>query len=390
MTIIKIISVVGVRPNFIKIAPFIWAINNYNRSHPGSIHHILVHSGQHYDQQMSDIFFSELNIPPADINLEIGSGSPAEQVGQTMIAFEKVLKTEKPNWVVVVGDVNCTLACSITAKKERIKCCHIEAGLRSGDFSMPEEVNRIVADRLSDLLLVPDKISLANLRKEGVPEKKNVLVGNIMIDTLEENRGKASIIQIDHIIASNKLSSEKKVPNIENGKYAILTIHRASNVDEKKILAPIVEFIEKEVASAMPVIWPVHPRTLICLENFGLLRTIKMVDNLVLLQPLSYLHMLRLNMDARIMLTDSGGLQEESTVLGTPCLTLRWSTERPITLVEYGGQNMLVGNDIVSIRQGFLKAIKRPRKVTRPDLWDGHTAERCLDEILKYPHNSEE
>jgi UDP-N-acetylglucosamine 2-epimerase (non-hydrolysing) len=199
----KIISVVGARPNFMKIAPFIKEIDKYNLDQKDEIEHILVHTGQHYDDRMNKAFFDALDIPAADINLEIGSGTHAEQVGQTMIAFEKVLKIEKPDWVVVVGDVNATLACSVTAKKEHIKVCHVEAGLRSGDLDMPEEINRLVTDRLSDLLLTPDKLSIENLRKEGVPENKINFVGNIMIDTLEAQHDKASQLQLDKVINEN-------------------------------------------------------------------------------------------------------------------------------------------------------------------------------------------
>ena len=429
----KIISVVGARPNFMKIAPFIRAIDNYNihsntgftppsggargsiKTAPGargSIEHLLVHTGQHYDDRMSLSFFEELEIPEADINLGVGSGTHAEQVGQTMIEFEKILKAERPDWVVIVGDVNAILACSVTAKKEHIKCCHIEAGLRSGDMTMPEEINRLVADRISDLLLTPDLISSDNLRKEGVSEEKIRFVGNIMIDTLEANRGKAEKLDIDQIIGKNLIQNNtargarhavrgkgyvargigyaaRGTRHAATGDFAVMTLHRPSNVDTKEILEPIVRFITDEVCDERTLIWTLHPRTRKMLESFGLFDKLPDQKNLILLEPLSYPEMLRLNMEARIMLTDSGGLQEECTVLGTPCLTLRWNTERPVTLREHGGASVLVGNNIERIRKEYYAAIEKPRNPVRPELWDGHTAERCLGAILQYQENVE-
>jgi UDP-N-acetylglucosamine 2-epimerase (non-hydrolysing) len=378
----KIISVVGARPNFMKIAPFIRAIETYNRSNGNVVKHILVHTGQHYDDRMSKLFFEELGIPEADINLGIGSGSHAEQVGYTMIEFEKVLLHEKPDWVVVVGDVNATLACSVTAKKLNIKCCHIEAGLRSGDMTMPEEVNRLVTDRLCDLLLTPDHLSGSNLKNEGVPDKKIGFVGNIMIDTLDANFGKASKLTFAEVVENNALHPSHL--KIENEKYAVMTLHRPSNVDDKQILEPMLNFLIDEVGADLPLLWPIHPRTAKQLEFFGLWEKVKNAKSLILLHPLGYFEMLRLNMNAKIMLTDSGGLQEECTVLGTPCLTMRWNTERPITLKEHGGVSVLVGNNIQRLKEEYLIAMKLPRKPVRPELWDGKTAERCLEAILKY------
>jgi UDP-N-acetylglucosamine 2-epimerase (non-hydrolysing) len=381
----KIISVVGARPNFMKIAPFIKAIEKHNEQSENKIEHFLVHTGQHYDDRMSRSFFEQLEIPPADINLGIGSGSHAEQVGNTMIEFEKVLRLKKPDWVVVVGDVNAILACSVTAKKENILCCHIEAGLRSGDMSMPEEINRLVADRISDLLLTPDRISSENLRKEGVHHDKVVFTGNIMIDTLEKNRFKADKLNIKEIIKVNSINgSFKNLGNYIDNNFAVMTLHRPSNVDRKEILEPIVRFIIDEICNDIPLIWTIHPRTRKMLESFGLLREVMMHKNLLLLEPLGYLEMLKLNMYARIILTDSGGLQEECTVLGTPCLTLRWNTERPVTLREHGGASVLVGNNINLIRNEYTIAMNKPRNPIRPDLWDGHTAQRCLKAILEF------
>jgi UDP-N-acetylglucosamine 2-epimerase (non-hydrolysing) len=383
----KIISVVGARPNFMKIAPFIKAVNKHNSvsSPEYKITHLLVHTGQHYDDRMSKEFFRQLEIPEADINLGVGSGSHAEQVGRTMIEFEKVVKQEKPDWVVVVGDVNAILACSVTAKKEHVLCCHIEAGLRSGDITMPEEINRLVADRLSDLLLTPDSISTGNLLKEGVPQDKVKMVGNIMIDTLDNNLGKAAGYNIADIVSQNSINDSWKTAG-ESGFIdpVVLTLHRPSNVDDIAVLEPLVRFILDEVCVQFPVIWPIHPRTRKMLESFKLWDDVFNHKNLFLLESLGYLEMLKLNMNAKVMLTDSGGLQEECTVLGTPCLTLRWNTERPVTLKEHGGVSVLVGNNIAKIRSEYLLTLKKPRSPYRPDLWDGHTAERCLKAIIDY------
>lgn len=382
----KIISVVGARPNFMKIAPFCKAVEHYNKEHPEPIKHILLHTGQHYDKSMSDTFFSQLNIPDPDINLGVGSGTHAEQVGLTMIEFEKVLKVEKPDWVVVVGDVNAILACSVTAKKENIKCCHIEAGLRSGDISMPEEINRLVADRISDLLLTPDMISTKNLLNEGIPEKKIRFVGNIMIDTLEVSRSEASSMDINNILTRGLIDEPQEVMSLYPAKdsYGIVTIHRPSNVDNKEVLEPLVRFLVNEVCKKMVLIWPLHPRTRKMLVEYNLFNELLTNANMILLNPVGYLEMLSLNMRAKLFMTDSGGLQEECTILGTPCLTLRWNTERPVTLRQHGGASVLVGNNIDRIRNEFHKAFKLQRQPVRPELWDGLTAKRCLQSILEY------
>ncbi len=386
----KIISVVGARPNFMKIAPFIKAINNYNIEisfvNEKLIKHLLVHTGQHYDDRMSRAFFDALDIPEADINLGIGSGTHAEQVGNTMIAFEKVLMDEKPDWVVVVGDVNATLACSVTAKKLNIKVCHIEAGLRSGDMTMPEEINRLVTDRLSDLLLTPDELSSENLRKEGTHESRIRFVGNIMIDTLEANRHVAEVMEINKIIYKNLLPGflpNEKI-NLANGTYAVMTLHRPSNVDSREVFEPLMKFLLNEVTNEHPLIWPIHPRAFKQLVTFGLWDKVKNHPGIILLEPIGYHEMLRLNMGARIMLTDSGGLQEECCVLGTPCLTLRWNTERPVTLREHGGASVLVGNNVERIKKEYHETLKYERKPVRPELWDGQTAARCLKSIINF------
>ena len=378
----KIISVVGARPNFMKIAPFIRAIEKHNTGTGEQVEHRLVHTGQHYDHQMSQTFFDALNIPPADIHLGVGSGSHAEQVGNTMIAFEKVVMEEKPDWVVVVGDVNATLSCSVTAKKLHVKCCHIEAGLRSGDERMPEEINRLVTDRLSDLLLTPDLLSIENLKKEGVEDSRIGFVGNIMIDTLEAQREKAAALSIPEVLKENLLLEDAEIPAVEDENYAVMTLHRPSNVDHKEIFTALVDFLTNEVALDMPLLWPIHPRARKQLELFGLWDKVVATPKLVLMRPIGYHDMLRLNMTAKLFLTDSGGLQEECTILGTPCLTMRWNTERPVTLQEHGGASVLVGNNVERIREEYQKAMATDRKAVRPELWDGHTAERCLAAII--------
>ncbi|MEP1781832.1 UDP-N-acetylglucosamine 2-epimerase (non-hydrolyzing) [Reichenbachiella sp.] len=378
----KLALVVGARPNFVKISPLIKAINEHNKSTLPQIEYILVHTGQHYDSFMSDSFFQSLQIPKPHFNLGIGSGTHAEQVGNTMIAFEKVLKSEQPDWVVVVGDVNATLACSITAKKEQIKVCHIEAGLRSGDMTMPEEINRLVTDRLSDLLLTPDQLSSKNLRQEGTDVDKIKMVGNIMIDTLNDALETAGMLKLDEIIQRNSADEVNKNPEADS--YALITLHRPSNVDQVEDLTKIVQFFIDQAASQIPLVWPVHPRTLKNLERFELLETLRKNNNIILLQPLNYFDMLKLNSQAKMVITDSGGLQEECTVLGTPCITMRFNTERPITLQEHGGTSVLVGNDLSKVKLSFNAALNQKRESRIPELWDGHAAVRCLAEIIKY------
>ena len=383
----KIVSVVGARPNFMKVAPLCRALKAYPQ-----VEHVLVHTGQHYDVRMSEQFFKELDIPNPDINLGIGSGSHAEQVGKTMIAFEKVVREEKPDWVVVLGDVNATIACSITAKKERVRCAHVEAGLRSRDMDMPEEINRLVTDRLSDLLFTPDRISDSNLRAEGVPEERIKFVGNIMIDTLEREREKAAALDIDEIISGNlieeggdsaaKNAKDAKLLGMGEKSYVAVTMHRPSNVDQRETLVPAVRFFLDEVAKEYPIVWAIHPRAQKMLKEFGLWDEVVAHPNMILVNPLGYHAMLRLNMGAKLFLMDSGGLQEECCVLGTPCLTMRWNTERPVTLVEHGGASRLVGNDVEKIRAAYREALSTDRKPSRPELWDGHTAERIAQILV--------
>ena len=379
---LHLLSVVGARPNFMKIAPFVRQLERF----PDTFTHTLVHTGQHYDACMSDAFFQALAIPAPDVDLEVGSGSHAEQVGKTMIAFEKVVRERRPDWIVVVGDVNATCACAITAKKEHVKLAHIESGLRSFDLDMPEEINRMVTDRLSDLLFTTDALADANLVKEGVPAGKIKRVGNIMIDSLEAQRQKAAALKPGAFCASQALPGARHPPPpLKDDRFAVITLHRPSNVDDREILGPLVGLLTTDVAPVMPLIWPVHPRTRKQLELFGLWETLRDCPGVILTQPLGYHEMLRLTLAAKVMLTDSGGLQEECCLAGTPCLTLRNNTERPVTLREHGGVSVLVGNDVEAIRREFRLAATLPRTEHRPPLWDGKAAERivaCFRELL--------
>lgn len=394
----KIISVVGARPNFMKIAPFCRAITQHNaaleasigdRAHkdPSYIEHLLVHTGQHYDDRMSKNFFESLNIPSADINLNVHGGTNDEQIAATMEAFKPIVDAEKPDWVVVVGDVNATAACSQVGKAAGCKVAHIEAGLRSYDNDMPEERNRIITDGLSDLLLTPDRISQRILLDEGKNPASVKFVGNIMIDTLEEQREKAS--QLDPVaIVESALLEKEEIPDharedLHTGNYGFITMHRPSNVDHADILTPIVDYFCDELRDKLTLIWPVHPRTKKNMIAFGLWDKVLAQPHILITQPLGYHDLLRLNMGAKLALTDSGGLQEECCVLGTPCLTLRWNTERPITLEEHGGASTLVGNDVDNIKSALKRVLSEERKPMRPELWDGKTAARCVREIVQ-------
>jgi UDP-N-acetylglucosamine 2-epimerase (non-hydrolysing) len=377
-------SVVGARPNFMKIAPLIRAVASRNSREPGSIEHCLVHTGQHYEARMSDAFFKALAIPEPDIHLNIGSGTHAEQVGRTMIAFESAVRSRpKPDWVVVVGDVNATCACAITAKKDRIRLAHVEAGLRSFDPEMPEEINRMVTDRLSDLLFTPDDEADRNLLSEGTDPARIRRVGNIMIDTLDRQLPAARKLDPVAVIRENTVGREDRP--FAGGPFSLLTLHRPSNVDDAGRLAAIAGVLAGHVAAAAPLIWTLHPRTEQNLKKFGIMDAIEKARGIVICRPMGYLEMLSLNMAASVVLTDSGGLQEESCVLGTPCLTLRWNTERPVTLLERGGVCVLAGNDPARIAHEFDAARRRPRKPCRPPLWDGRTADRIVDELMDAP-----
>ncbi len=381
----KLLSIVGARPNFMKIAPLAAAVATHNRQSPGApVQHVLVHSGQHYDPTLSSRFFEELGIPDPDYHLDVGSGSHAYQVGMTMIGFEKVLLKEQPDWVIVVGDVNAACACSLTAKKHQFRVVHIEAGLRSNDWSMPEEINRVVTDRVSDLLFTTCKFANANLALEAVAPERVALVGNIMIDTLEAHRAKAASRDRQEILRANRPSDMQSFPHlplVPDG-FGVLTLHRPSNVDELATLSQNVELI-RQLAERLPIVFPVHPRTMGRLKEFGLWSRLVSSSGVLIVEPLGYIDLLTLTMSARLFLTDSGGIQEECCVLGTPCLTLRVNTERPATLAEHGGTNFLVGTDPERIKEAFDRALSIRRSPSRPPLWDGHTATRILARLLE-------
>lgn len=356
-------------------------------SRGADLQYLLAHTGQHYDPSMSAEFFRELGIPEPDYNLGVGSGSHGYQIGRTMIEIEIVLEKEPLDWLVVVGDVNATLATSVVGRKHGIRVAHVEAGLRSFDWNMPEEINRVVTDRLSNVLFTTDHIADENLRREGVDEEVICRVGNIMIDTLEHERANAAALDVAEVIERNRLGEgpgeRHGMPEGSRleGDYAVLTMHRPANVDSAAGWRPLLDALD-EIASVMPLVFPVHPRTRSRLEEFQLWNALAQHRGLVLLRPLSYRDLLRLNMTARVVLTDSGGLQEETTVLGTPCLTLRENTERPITLRENGGTNQLVGSDPGRIRRAFREALTMVRSPHRPDLWDGHAADRIVARLL--------
>lgn len=353
----KIINVCGARPNFMKIAPLMAAY----RAEP-AIQPLLVHTGQHYDQKMSQLFFDELEIPRPDINLEVGSGSHAQQTAAIMQRFEPVLLEHKPDAILVVGDVNSTIACAMVAVKLGIGVFHVEAGLRSFDRDMPEEINRVLTDSISDVLFVSEPSGVENLRKEGIAGERVQFVGNVMIDTLEKNRGKAE--------ASRVLEQLGLQPK----NYVVVTMHRPANVDDPALMARLAGVFE-QVQGDLPIVFPIHPRTRKCLTSAGLDARFAAMKRLQLIEPLGYLEFLKLTANAAIVMTDSGGIQEETTILGVPCLTLRENTERPVTITD--GTNQLVGLDaerILSAYRGIRANPNRPSK--RPDKWDGHAAER--------------
>jgi UDP-N-acetylglucosamine 2-epimerase (non-hydrolysing) len=367
---VKLIIVAGARPNFMKIAPIVAA----GRRRFEEFELTVVHTGQHYDAAMSDAFFRDLNLPPPDVYLGVGSGSHAAQTAAVMQAFEPVVLKEKPDWVVVVGDVNSTLACALVCAKLNIKVAHVEAGLRSRDRSMPEEINRLLTDQIAELLLTPSRDADANLRAEGIPAARIRFVGNVMIDSLRT--------QIERARVSNILTTL----NLEADKYAVLTLHRPSNVDEQKAFGRILEALE-HIAGRLPIVFPAHPRSRKMIDELGLAPRVQRITNLRLIDPIGYLDFQRLMSCARLVLTDSGGIQEETTVLGIPCITLRENTERPIT-VEMG-TNTIVGTDTKKIVAAATQALGNPLDKTNiriPELWDGQTADRILDALLE-PRN---
>jgi UDP-N-acetylglucosamine 2-epimerase (non-hydrolysing) len=357
---LKLALVVGARPNFMKIAPILSELNR----HPEEFQSFLVHTGQHYDAKMSDVFFDDLGLPTPDVFLGVGSGSHAVQTAQTMIAFERVLLELRPDWVVVVGDVNSTIACALDAVKLGIKVAHVEAGLRSRDRFMPEEINRILTDSISDLLFTPSRDGDANLLAEGTTREKVCFVGNVMIDSLRRFENYAS--------QTNALDAV----GIRAAEYGLVTLHRPSNVDNPQQLASILNALER-IQKKVRLVFPIHPRTRKMMVDFGLMDRVDQMSGLMLLDPVGYKDFLQLERNSLMVLTDSGGIQEETTVFGVPCLTLRESTERPVTIDS--GTNILVGLDEERIvAEAFNIVDGRGKKGQIPEGWDGHTAERIV------------
>ncbi len=358
----KVISVVGARPNFMKVAPIHKAFHKYR----DKINHLICHTGQHYDAKMSKIFFEDLELPEPNFYLGIGSGTHAEQTGKVMIEFEKILLKEKPDLVLVVGDVNSTIACSLTAAKLHIKSVHVEAGLRSFDREMPEEVNRVLTDSISELLFVTEKSGVTNLKNEGVPDEKIFFVGNVMIDNL-----------IHYLEQTNLLPTLNEF-DVESGNFVLVTMHRPSNVDSDSQLEKIVRMLNS-IAGKRKIIFPIHPRTR---KNLELKKLINSLNNkVVLTEPIGYMDFLCLLRNAELIITDSGGIQEESTYLGVQCITTRKTTERPVT-VEIG-TNHLVGDDFEKAEQLAIEILRGNKKSGQiPELWDGKASDRIVDIIV--------
>ena len=364
---IKFLIIAGARPNFMKVAPIIKQILSYSlnaANHKTQLEYLLIHTGQHYDEKMSDIFFEDLGIPAPDVNLAVGSGSHAVQTANVMMKFEPICEQEKPDWVVVVGDVNSTLACTLVCAKLGVKVAHVEAGLRSFDRGMPEEVNRIVTDALADLLLTPSTDANENLKKEGIPDSKIKLVGNVMIDSLIANLEKVRASQI-----LNQLGLVKK-------NFVYVTLHRPSNVDNQAGLTLIMSELER-IAEDIPVMFSMHPRTRKMCEQFGI--TFDEKKGLTIVDPLGYQDSLFLTEAARFILTDSGGIQEESTYFKTPCLTLRPNTERPVTITM--GSNKLTTMDRLSADIDELLSCNTEIGQI-PPLWDGLAAKRIIECLI--------
>jgi len=364
---LKVLNVVGARPNFMKVAPIVEAMKRRDTEFAPMV----VHTGQHYDAQMSDAFFRDLGLPEPDVYLNVGSGSHAVQTAAVMQSFEPVVIKEKPDWVLVVGDVNSTLACALVCAKLNIKVAHVEAGLRSRDRTMPEEINRLLTDQLGDLLLTPSIDADDNLRAEGIPRERIRFVGNVMIDSLFSQLERA------------EKSTVREALGVAGKDYAALTLHRPSNVDDASTFSRILDALE-QIGNRLPIIFPVHPRTRARLKEFGFADLIEQTKHLRLIEPLGYLDFLRLYSGSRLVLTDSGGLQEETTALGIPCLTLRENTERPIT-VELG-TNTIVGTNAERIAQAAFAKLDAPvdkGSARIPPLWDDHAADRILDALLE-------
>ena len=362
---IEIICVCGARPNFMKIAPIIRAFEEN-----GNFETLLVHTGQHYDENMSKLFFEELNIPKPDINLEVGSSSHALQTAEIMKRFEPVVLEFKPDYVLVVGDVNSTIACGLVAVKLGVKLIHVEAGLRSFDRTMPEEINRLLTDSISDLLFVTEHSGIDNLRNEGIGEEKIHFVGNVMIDTLMANMQKA---QKSDVLNQMGLSGEN---------FGVITLHRPSNVDDIKNLEQIIAAFE-EIQKELKLIFPIHPRTRKNINGTGLGKRIEAMGNLLLIDPVGYLDFLCLMSNAYLVITDSGGIQEETTILGVPCMTLRENTERPVTITE--GTNRLVHVTTDDILSSYyeISNVHNSIKHCIPKLWDGKAAKRIAQIIAE-------
>jgi UDP-N-acetylglucosamine 2-epimerase (non-hydrolysing) len=364
----KIFNIVGARPNFMKIAPLQRAMQAERGLEPK-----LIHTGQHYDERMSDLFFRELGLPEPDVYLGVGSGSHARQTAAIMTAFEDVVNSEKPELVLVVGDVNSTAACSLVAKKLQVPVAHVEAGLRSYDRSMPEEINRLVTDAISDLFFTSEKSGSENLLREGAVPERVHHVGNVMIDSLVANLDKAA--------ASSILNNL----NLQQGNYILVTLHRPANVDDEAVLSRLVKMFVR-ISKEKTMVLPLHPRTLARLQQYDLLADLQNREGIEILEPLGYLDFLALQSQALGLLTDSGGVQEESTFLGLPCITMRENTERPST-VELG-TNVVAGRNVAYIEKLLAKMIAGEWKEHRvPPLWDGHAAERIVKILLEYKKN---
>lgn len=361
----KIISVVGARPNFMKIAPLHRAFVK-----SGKINSLIVHTGQHYDEKMSDIFFKQLELPKPDFYLGIGGGSHTYQKANVMLAFEKIINDEKPDLVLVVGDVNATAACSITAVKMGVKCVHVEAGLRSGDRSMPEEVNRIITDSISDGLFVTEQSGIDNLKHEGVPDEKVFFTGNVMIDNLI------------YLQPKSRESNTLKNIGVSKDEYVLMTMHRPHNVDNRESLLDIIQII-KDVTAYKKVVFPMHPRTKNNLEKFELFDQIKNIDGLIIEGPLGYLEFLNLMENATVIITDSGGIQEETTYLQVPCITFRDTTERPVT-VNLGTNFLMKDLDPITVKQQFVDILNgKAKQGVIPPLWDGRASERIAAKLIE-------
>ncbi len=355
----RILNVCGARPNFMKIAPLMRAFAARPR-----LQARLVHTGQHYDETMSKAFFDDLHLPRPDVNLEVGSGSHATQTGLIMQRFEPVVAEERPDAVIVVGDVNSTIACGLVAVKLGVPLIHVEAGLRSFDRSMPEEINRILTDAISSLLFVTEPAGVTNLKREGIAEERVHLVGNVMIDTLLAHRALAAQSRVLEMLG------------LAAGRYGVVTLHRPANVDDPVVFGGILDALA-EIQRTLTLVFPVHPRTRANLERGGLLARVASLPGLKLTPPLGYLDFLKLMSHSAVVITDSGGIQEETTVLGIPCLTVRENTERPITVEQ--GTNQLVGIRPEGILAGYGRIRAGEIRHRVPDLWDGRAAERIAD-----------